>query len=109
MRSIHGRYTCNQPSTKQQRHKVEPTACFGRNMLVLRRLCDLPTDSKAPLSLIAGSYMARTPPVEVLHMIWFVWGCQSTRATLASGAAFTSGTGDTINEGRGFGRVNVPQ
>lgn len=59
-------------------------------MLVFSRLCDRPADSIAPLSLIAGSYMTRTPPADVLQMTWLVWECHTTRATLASGAAFTS-------------------
>ena len=37
-------------------------------MLVLSRLCDLPADSMAPLSLIAGSYITRTLPSDVLQM-----------------------------------------
>lgn len=57
---------------------------------MFRRLCDLPADSMAPLSLMAGSYMTRTPPADVLQITWLVWECQTTRATLASGAAFTS-------------------
>ena len=57
---------------------------------MLSRLCDLPADSIAPLSLMAGSYMTRTPPADVLQIIWLVWGCHTTRPTLASGAAFTS-------------------
>lgn len=44
----------------------------------------------APLSLMAGSYMTRTPPADVLQITWLVWECQTTRATLASGAVFTS-------------------
>lgn len=57
---------------------------------MLSRLWVLLADSIAPLSLIAGSYITRTPPAEVLQIIWFVCGCQITRATLASGAALTS-------------------
>lgn len=65
-------------------------------------LWDLPEDSIAPLSLMAGSYMAITAPVEVLHMICLVSGCHSTRATLAFGATFISAR-DMDRAGAGAG------